>query len=104
MPMRVELNSASHANGQTHAAKRRVRRTPRSTAPAARKAARKPNTYGRSTTVPITRSMRNGPVGPDRGCMLPFALVTPLQDAISRAQQHLLSLQAPDGHWIGELE
>ena len=36
--------------------------------------------------------------------MLPFALVTPLHEAISRSQQHLLSLQAPDGHWIGELE
>src|SRR5919106_3573737 len=36
--------------------------------------------------------------------MLPFALVTGLQDAISRAQDHLLSIQAPDGHWIGELE
>jgi squalene-hopene/tetraprenyl-beta-curcumene cyclase len=36
--------------------------------------------------------------------MLPFALVTALQDAISRAQDHLLSIQAPDGHWIGELE
>jgi len=37
--------------------------------------------------------------------MLAFVLVTaPLQDAISRAQSHLLSLQAPDGHWIGELE
>jgi squalene-hopene/tetraprenyl-beta-curcumene cyclase len=36
--------------------------------------------------------------------MLAFVLVTALQDAISRAQAHLLSLQAPDGHWIGELE
>ena len=36
--------------------------------------------------------------------MLPFALVTPVQDAISRAQEHLLSIQAPDGHWVGELE
>ena len=36
--------------------------------------------------------------------MLPFALVTALQDAISRAQDNLLSIQAPDGHWIGELE
>src|SRR3972149_7133802 len=24
--------------------------------------------------------------------------------AIERAQQHLLSTQAPDGHWVGELE
>jgi squalene-hopene/tetraprenyl-beta-curcumene cyclase len=30
--------------------------------------------------------------------------VTALDAAISRAQAHLLSLQAPDGHWIGELE
>jgi squalene-hopene/tetraprenyl-beta-curcumene cyclase len=36
--------------------------------------------------------------------MLPFALVTALEDAISGAQRHLLSQQAPDGHWIGELE
>jgi squalene-hopene/tetraprenyl-beta-curcumene cyclase len=36
--------------------------------------------------------------------MLPSALVTAVQDAISRAQGHLLSIQAPDGHWIGELE
>ena len=36
--------------------------------------------------------------------MLPFALVTALQDAIFRAQDHLLSIQAPDGHWVGELE
>ena len=36
--------------------------------------------------------------------MLPFALVTPVQDAISRAQDLLLSIQAPDGHWVGELE
>jgi len=36
--------------------------------------------------------------------MLAFVLVTALHEAISRAQRHLLSLQAPDGHWIGELE
>ncbi len=36
--------------------------------------------------------------------MLPSALVTALQDAISRAREHLLSIQAPDGHWVGELE
>jgi len=36
--------------------------------------------------------------------MLAFVLVTALQDSISRAQGYLLSLQAPDGHWIGELE
>ena len=37
-------------------------------------------------------------------CVLPSALVTALQDAIGRAQRHLLSIQAPDGHWVGELE
>jgi squalene-hopene/tetraprenyl-beta-curcumene cyclase len=36
--------------------------------------------------------------------MLPFALVTALEHAIARAQAHLLSMQAPDGHWVGELE
>jgi squalene-hopene/tetraprenyl-beta-curcumene cyclase len=36
--------------------------------------------------------------------MLAFVLVTALHEAISLAQRHLLSLQAPDGHWIGELE
>jgi squalene-hopene/tetraprenyl-beta-curcumene cyclase len=36
--------------------------------------------------------------------MLPFAVVTALDEAISRAQQHLLSRQAADGHWVGELE
>jgi squalene-hopene/tetraprenyl-beta-curcumene cyclase len=36
--------------------------------------------------------------------MLPSAVVTPVSDAISRAQRHLLALQAPDGHWVGELE
>jgi squalene-hopene/tetraprenyl-beta-curcumene cyclase len=36
--------------------------------------------------------------------MLPFALVTALQHAITRAQDHMLSIQSPDGHWIGELE
>ncbi|MET0484052.1 MAG: prenyltransferase/squalene oxidase repeat-containing protein, partial [Candidatus Rokuibacteriota bacterium] len=30
--------------------------------------------------------------------------MTALQDAIGRAQRHLLSIQAPDGHWVGELE
>ena len=28
----------------------------------------------------------------------------PLQDAIGRAQAHLLGQQAPDGHWVGQLE
>src|SRR5262245_37578030 len=36
--------------------------------------------------------------------MLPSALVTGVQDAISRAQGHLLAIQAPDGHWTGELQ
>jgi squalene-hopene/tetraprenyl-beta-curcumene cyclase len=36
--------------------------------------------------------------------MLPSALVTAVQDAISRAQANLLSIQAPDGHWTGELQ
>jgi squalene-hopene/tetraprenyl-beta-curcumene cyclase len=36
--------------------------------------------------------------------MLPFTLVTSVQDAIARAQAHLLSRQAADGHWVGELE
>jgi squalene-hopene/tetraprenyl-beta-curcumene cyclase len=36
--------------------------------------------------------------------MLPSGLVTPVQDAIARAQDHLLSIQAPDGHWVGTLE
>ncbi len=36
--------------------------------------------------------------------MLPSATVTGLVEAIERAQAHLLSRQAPDGHWVGELE
>src|SRR5262245_56917449 len=36
--------------------------------------------------------------------MLPSPIVTGLHEAISRAQAHLLSRQAPDGHWAGELE
>ena len=28
----------------------------------------------------------------------------PLPDAIGRAQAHLLGQQAPDGHWVGQLE
>jgi squalene-hopene/tetraprenyl-beta-curcumene cyclase len=36
--------------------------------------------------------------------MLPSGLVTVLDAAISRAQGHLLSVQAPDGHWVGEVE
>jgi squalene-hopene/tetraprenyl-beta-curcumene cyclase len=36
--------------------------------------------------------------------MLPSPTVTGLADAIERAQMALLALQAPDGHWVGELE
>src|SRR3989442_1455751 len=36
--------------------------------------------------------------------MLPSAVVTVLNDAIARAQAYLLSHQAPEGHWVGELE
>jgi squalene-hopene/tetraprenyl-beta-curcumene cyclase len=36
--------------------------------------------------------------------MLPFAVVTALDEAIARAQQYLITHQAADGHWIGELE
>jgi len=36
--------------------------------------------------------------------MLTFRLVTALDEAVARAQQHLLSCQAADGHWVGELE
>src|SRR5438034_967458 len=36
--------------------------------------------------------------------MLPSAVVTVLNDPIARAQAYLLSHQAPEGHWVGELE
>jgi squalene-hopene/tetraprenyl-beta-curcumene cyclase len=36
--------------------------------------------------------------------MLPSGSVTTLHDAITRAQTWLLAHQAPDGHWVGELE
>ena len=36
--------------------------------------------------------------------MLPSPVVTALDNAIARAQTHLLSRQAADGHWVGELE
>jgi squalene-hopene/tetraprenyl-beta-curcumene cyclase len=36
--------------------------------------------------------------------MLPSALVTGLDEAITRAQARLLALQRPDGHWVGQLE
>jgi len=36
--------------------------------------------------------------------MLPSRTVKGLSDAIARAQARLLSLQAPDGHWVGKLE
>src|SRR5262249_45279700 len=54
--------------------------------------------------VAIRRSTVALDSGRGRVCMLPSALVTALQDAIERAQRHLLSVQAPDGHWVGELE
>ena len=44
-----------------------------------------------------------GMAGAERACYH-SALVTALHDAIGRAQRHLLSIQAPDGHWVGELE
>src|SRR5262252_9890214 len=34
----------------------------------------------------------------------PLAVSAHVEAAIERAQHHLLSCQAPDGHWIGELE
>ena len=36
--------------------------------------------------------------------MLPFTSVTAVREAIARAHSHLLSRQAADGHWVGELE
>src|SRR5436309_9710777 len=36
--------------------------------------------------------------------MLPSRSGNGLSEAIARAQARLLSLQAPDGHWVGELE
>src|SRR5438876_5521095 len=36
--------------------------------------------------------------------MLPSRSVKGLTEAIARAQARLLSLQAPDGHWVGALE
>ncbi len=36
--------------------------------------------------------------------MVPSAIVTGLDSAIARAQACLLRRQAPDGHWVGELE
>ena len=36
--------------------------------------------------------------------MLPSGLVTGLNDAIARAQAHVLTCQAPDGPWVGECE
>ena len=34
----------------------------------------------------------------------PAAVSAPVESAIERAHRHLLSCQAPDGHWVGELE
>src|SRR5947207_11817504 len=36
--------------------------------------------------------------------MLPSRVLTAIDAAITRAQAHLLGLQAPDGHWVGEVE
>jgi squalene-hopene/tetraprenyl-beta-curcumene cyclase len=36
--------------------------------------------------------------------MLPSRTVTGLDSAIARAQARLLSFQAPDGHWVGQVE
>jgi squalene-hopene/tetraprenyl-beta-curcumene cyclase len=36
--------------------------------------------------------------------MLPSAVVSGLEEAIARGQAALLARQAPDGHWVGELE
>src|SRR3989475_9019139 len=101
-PTRVDANSASQASGQTAAPKTSVRRQPTSRKPATRKSARKAKTYGRSASVPMTRSIRVA-FG-SRVTMLPSGVVTVLADAIARAQAYLLAHQAPDGHWIGELE
>ncbi len=34
---------------------------------------------------------------------LPSASSASIQEAISRAQQHLIRLQSEDGYWLGEL-
>ena len=36
--------------------------------------------------------------------MLPSRVVTGLNEAIARGQAYLLSVQRPDGHWVGALE
>jgi squalene-hopene/tetraprenyl-beta-curcumene cyclase len=36
--------------------------------------------------------------------MLPSTIVTAIDAAIGRAHNHLLALQQPDGHWVGEVE
>src|SRR5947208_10679164 len=97
-PTRVDANSASQASGQTAAPKTSVRRQPTSRKPATRKSARKAKTYGRSASVPMTRSIRVA-FG-SRVTMLPSGVVTVFDDAIARAQAYLLAHQAPDGHWI----
>jgi squalene-hopene/tetraprenyl-beta-curcumene cyclase len=34
----------------------------------------------------------------------PAHVIPPIQSAVERARRHLLALQAPDGHWCGELQ
>jgi len=36
--------------------------------------------------------------------MLPFAVVTALDEAVASAQNYLVAHQAADGHWVGDLE
>src|SRR5207237_1658537 len=80
----------------------RVPRQPTSTEPATREGERRTKTYGRSASVPMTRSIQVAFGG--RVDMLPSGVVTVLTDAIARAQEYLLAHQAPEGHWVGELE
>src|ERR1044071_6879830 len=61
-------------------------------------------TYGRSRTVPTRRLIDVTRCFPQGVSMLPSRVVTALDAAISRAQARLLALQAPDGHWAGEVE
>ena len=41
---------------------------------------------------------------PSSSLHVTITAVRDLHDAIARAQAHLLDLQAPDGHWVGQLE
>src|SRR5204862_4823812 len=84
-----------------------ARPTPRTPACAARGGRPSPprESTRRSRRRTISRSgcRGRGPCWKSR-CMLPFRDVTPLDEAVARAQHHLLSRQAADGHWVGELE